>query len=204
MSCIGIVDYGKGNLNSVLNAIGSQGANGRIVNRPEDIKACSHIILPGVGAFGKAMEALRGGGWIKALEQHARVKGKPFLGICLGMQLLAQRGTEHGDHEGLGWVPGTVVRLESSAQARIPHIGWNGVEIVGSPMLFAGVESGRDYYFVHSYALRPDDESCVTGWCHHGERFAAAVQHDNIHATQFHPEKSQQCGLAILKNFIQC
>jgi glutamine amidotransferase len=171
---------------------------------PQEIKNVSHLILPGVGAFGDAMGALRSGGWIEPLNEHAITHRKPFFGICLGMQLLAEKGTEHGDHPGLGWIPGTVTRLQGSTDARVPHIGWNDVELVGTPHAYNGVETGTDFYFIHSYALRPADERCVTGWCHHGERFVASIQLGNIHATQFHPEKSQKRGLAILRNFIQC
>ena len=150
------------------------------------------------------MANLRDGGWIEVLNAEVVSAGKPFLGICLGMQLIAERGTEHGDFEGLGWVSGSVERLPGSAEARIPHIGWNDVEVVGEAPLYDGVETGKDFYFVHSYALRPADESCVTGWCHHGEKFVASVQQGNIHATQYHPEKSQKPGLRVLENFLKC
>lgn len=204
MSSICIIDYGKGNLRSVFNAVEALGAEAGIVNRPADLSRFTHAILPGVGAFGEAMAALRNDGWIDALNQHAMVEKKPFLGICLGMQLIAEKGTEHGDHEGLGWIKGTVTRLQGSQEVRIPHIGWNDVELAGSPMLYDGMQSGSDFYFVHSYALQPTDESCVTGWCHHGAKFVASIEAGNIHATQFHPEKSQKAGLHILKNFIRC
>ncbi|WAC20187.1 imidazole glycerol phosphate synthase subunit HisH [Luteolibacter sp. SL250] len=204
MSSICIIDYGKGNLRSVFNAVESLGATAAIISRPADLVRFSHAILPGVGAFGEAMAALRKDGWTDALDQHAMAGKKPFLGICLGMQLIAEKGTEHGDHEGLGWIKGTVTRLEGSKEARVPHIGWNDVELSGNPMLYAGLQSGSDFYFVHSYALQPADESCVTGWCHHGGKFVASIEAGNIHATQFHPEKSQKAGLHILENFIRC
>lgn len=203
-STICIIDYGKGNLKSVFNAVETLGSHAHIISHPQELANYSHTILPGVGAFGEAMAALRQGGWIGALNQHAMVEKKPFMGICLGMQLIAEGGTEHGDHDGLGWIKGTVTRLEGSKEARIPHIGWNDVEIVGSPLLYDGIQTGSDFYFVHSYALQPADESCVTGWCHHGGKFVASVESGNIHATQFHPEKSQKTGLHILKNFIRC
>jgi glutamine amidotransferase len=204
MSTIGIIDYGKGNLTSVFNAIEMLGAEVRVIDKAGEVAGFSHLILPGVGAFGEAMADLKGAGWVEALHAHAIEAERPFLGICLGMQLIAENGTEHGDCEGLGWIPGAVTRLVGSEEARIPHIGWNDVEVVGEPPLYDGVETGKDFYFVHSYAFRPADEACVTGWCHHGGRFVASVQRGNIHATQFHPEKSQKPGLRILENFIKC
>lgn len=204
MSSICIIDYGKGNLRSVFNAVEALGASATIINQPREVANHSHLILPGVGAFGEAMVALKEQGWTDALNEHAMVAKKPFLGICLGMQLIADRGTEHGDHQGLGWIPGTVIRLDGNKDARVPHIGWNDVEIVGKPLVYEGIETGNDFYFVHSYALRPTDEGCVSGWCHHGEKFVASIELENIHATQFHPEKSQKSGLQILKNFIRC
>ena len=204
MSSICIIDYGKGNLRSVLNAIEALGSPASVITRPDELRGHSHAILPGVGAFSQAMTALRQDGWVEALNRHAMEEKKPFLGICLGMQLIAERGMEHGEQEGLGWIKGTVSRLQGGQDVRIPHIGWNDVEITGKPLLYDGMETGGDFYFVHSYALRPDDEGCVTGWCDHGGRFVASIQSGNIHATQFHPEKSQKAGLHILKNFIRC
>lgn len=203
MSRVGIINYGMGNLRSVRNAIRAVGGNAVILDDPDSVGEASHLILPGVGAFGDAMANLTRFGWVDVMRQHAVHAGKPFLGICLGMQLLAESGTEHGLYDGLGWIPGTVTKL-SGPGVRIPHIGWNDVQVSGDSKLFSGVESGQDYYFVHSYAIRPTDQECVTGWCHHGERFAASLQTDNIFATQFHPEKSQKTGLKLLKKFIEC
>ena len=200
---VGIVNYGMGNLTSVGNAIVAVGGKAIILDSPNEITECSHLILPGVGAFGDAMRRLNDDGWREAMHQHAIEKEKPFLGICLGMQLLANTGTEHGSFEGLGWIPGRVTKLNANG-VRIPHIGWNDVELTTTTGLFTNVESGQDYYFVHSYAIRLADDSCVTGWCQYGERFAASLQVDNIFATQFHPEKSQKNGLKLLENFITC
>jgi len=203
MNNVAIVNYGMGNLTSVRNAIAAVGGNPVVVSDPSEFVEATHLILPGVGAFGDVMKNLRRRGWIDLMYRHAIEQRKPFLGICLGMQLLAETGTEHGAFEGLGWVPGQAAKLTAS-NVRVPHIGWNDVEFTGETTLLHGIDSGHDFYFVHSYALRPSDESCVTGWCYHGERFAATIQQENIFATQFHPEKSQKAGLRILKNFIEC
>jgi glutamine amidotransferase len=204
MNIVGIVNYGMGNLRSVWNAVSAVGGAPCIVNSPTDVRNVSHLILPGVGAFADAMKKLDESGWIDSLHIHAIERKKPFLGICLGMQLLAERGTEHGIAPGLGWIPGTVTRLSAIDDVRIPHIGWNGVELTGNSTLFSGIADKSDFYFVHSYAFRPLGNDCVTGWCHHGERFAASIQMNNIFGTQFHPEKSQTVGLKLLKNFIAC
>lgn len=200
---VGIINYGMGNLTSVSNAVVAAGGTAEVIHAPSDIARCSHLILPGVGAFGDAMEKLGGNGWCEEMHRHTIEQQKPFLGICLGMQLLAETGTEHGTFEGLGWIPGTVTKLDGHG-VRIPHIGWNDVELPETSGAFNNIESGQDFYFVHSYFVRPTDARCVTGWCHHGERFAASLQIDNIFATQFHPEKSQKNGLKILENFIAC
>lgn len=201
---VGILNYGMGNLTSVQNAISAVGGSAVILDEPAGIDGISHIILPGVGAFGDAMANLEKFGWVEAMHRHAIEDQKPFFGICLGLQLLAETSTEHGSFRGLGWIAGHVTRLHGNG-VRIPHVGWNDLEFASeSPALFEGIASGQDFYFVHSYAIRPTDESCVTGWCHHGERFAASIQVGNIFATQFHPEKSQKAGLKLLENFIAC
>ncbi|MCB1182656.1 imidazole glycerol phosphate synthase subunit HisH [bacterium] len=200
---IAIVDAGLGNLRSVANAVAALGAAPAIVRSPHDLAAADAIILPGVGAFGDGMRRLRAGGWVPALEQAVLGEGKPFLGICLGMQLLASRGTEHGDHAGLGWLDGTVTRLPGGDPAvRVPHVGWNDVEIAGDGGMYAGCGPAPDFYFVHSYRFEPADPAVVTGWCTHGVRFAASVARGNIRAVQFHPEKSQGAGMAVLRNFL--
>jgi imidazole glycerol-phosphate synthase subunit HisH len=204
MTSIGIVDYGMGNLRSVWNAITAVGGTPCMIDSPSQIPNVTHLILPGVGAFGEAMKRLENAGWVESMANHTQVLGKPFLGICLGMQLLAEVGYEHGTHRGLGWIKGEAILLDGNEEARIPHIGWNSVEVAKSEGLFQGVESGKDFYFVHSYVILPSDPSVVTGWCQHAGRFAASLQSNNVFATQFHPEKSQKNGLRILKNFCQC
>lgn len=198
-----IVNYGMGNLRSVANACEALGFPARIAVDPRELREADRIILPGVGAFGDAMRNLSSVGWAEALEEEVRRKGKFFLGLCLGMQLLAAKGTEFGSHDGLGWVDGTVVRIEPGNLAlRVPHMGWNNVSVVRKDGLLAGVGDSPVFYFVHSFVLRPADPSVVTGWCSYGTDFAAVLEKDNLQATQFHPEKSQKAGLAVLKNFL--
>jgi imidazole glycerol-phosphate synthase subunit HisH len=200
---IGIVNSGMGNIGSVVNALLRVGGTPRILGDPVELRDVDRVILPGVGAFADGMAKLRNGGWIPALEEAVRGEGKLFLGLCVGMQLLADRGTEHGDCAGLGWIPGVVRRLTSTDPSiRIPHIGWNDLEVVNAKGLYRGVKTQPICYFVHSYVFAPADPSVTTAYCTYGERFSASVEWKNIFATQYHPEKSQECGLAVLRNFI--
>jgi glutamine amidotransferase len=199
-----IVDYGMGNLRSVANAFAAAGCEATISRDPADLRRARRIVLPGVGAFGDGMANLRTAGWIDALDAAVRGKGTPFIGLCLGMQLLAATGTEHGHHEGLGWIPGAVVRLPSGDPSiRIPHIGWNDVRLTKRDGLFAGLGDGATFYFVHSYAFDVRDGALVSGVCTHGVDFAASLEAGNVFATQFHPEKSQRAGLQVLRNFLR-
>lgn len=203
MTDVGIMDYGMGNLRSVANAIEALGHSARILAKPEEIDTCARIILPGVGAFGDGMKNLRDRGWIPALAEAVIERGKPFIGLCLGMQLLATTGTEHGTCAGLNWIPGTVERLQpTDADCRIPHIGWNDVEVAKKDGLYRGFTKSPTFYFVHSYAFAPADSEVVSGWSDHGGRFAASLERGNIFATQYHPEKSQKDGLHVLRNFL--
>ena len=202
---IGIVNYGMGNLRSVCNALSSLGASPFIAERPEDLPAAEAVILPGVGAFGDGMNNLRAAGWIEVLEQEVRQKGNPFLGICLGMQLLATTGTEHGTHPGLGWIPGVARRIcPANPSLRLPHIGWNDVQPRRASKLFPA-QDPQVFYFLHGYVLAPEGQAgeAVTATCVYGEEFAATLEQDNILATQFHPEKSQQAGLSLLRRFLE-
>jgi imidazole glycerol-phosphate synthase subunit HisH len=200
---VGLIAYGLGNLRSVVNALGAVGADVRLVESPDDLAACERLVLPGVGAFGDGMRRLQEGGWIEPLERAVRAEGRPLLGICLGMQLLAEHGTEGGERPGLGWIGGRVEPMRSDDPAiRIPHIGWNDVRIAPGSRLFTGLEDGVSFYFVHSYALHGAD-GAVAAWCEHGEQFPAAVEHGAIWAAQFHPEKSQGAGLRVLRNFVE-
>jgi glutamine amidotransferase len=198
---LAIVDYGMGNLRSVANALAAIGARADVTRDPEELRAADGIVLPGVGAFADGMRNLREGGWVPALEEQVVEKGKPFLGLCVGLQLLATKGTEHGESDGLGWIPGVVKRIATSDALRVPHIGWNDVRFARRNGLYAGLEDSASFYFVHSYVLLPDDPAVVSGRCEYGEDFAASIEMDNIHATQYHPEKSHHAGLTVLRNF---
>lgn len=199
---IALIDAGMGNLRSVMNAFEAIGRPASLARSSEDLAEATHVVLPGVGAFGEGIAKLRAGGWPDALKREVLEGGKPFLGICLGMQLLATLGTEHGEHAGLGWVEGTVRRLKADqAGLRVPHIGWNTVKFERTDGLFAGLGAAQDFYFVHSYVLEPADASVIAGTTDHGGPFVSAVARGNVHAVQFHPEKSHRAGLAVLKNF---
>jgi len=196
-----VLDYGMSNLFSVSNALASLGVRATVTARPEELAAADRAILPGVGAFGAGMRNLRERGLDTAIRDFAR-SGRPLLGICLGMQLLATKGHEHGDHEGLGIVPGTVVRLPTKGGARVPHIGWNTMECQDGAQACRNLGPRADFYFVHSYHMQVEDEADVCGWCEHSIRFVAAVERGAVMGTQFHPEKSHRAGLTLLKNFL--
>lgn len=201
---VAIVDYQLGNLRSVSNAVASLGHEPRICQRPEEVRDANCLILPGVGAFGQGMANLRERCWVEALEDEVRCQGKPILGLCLGMQLFATSSSEHGTHDGLNWIPGHVERMPvDSREIRLPHIGWNDVQIVSGDGLYHDLGDAQAFYFVHSYAYRPDDANVISGLCAHGEEFAASIEKDNIFATQYHPEKSQTAGLKVLDNFLR-
>ena len=203
MERVAIIDCQMGNLRSVMNAFAMLGLPASVTRDPADLRRAEAIVLPGVGAFGDAMLNLRTAGWIEALEEEVRRKGKPYLGLCLGMELLAEQSTEHGHYEGLGWLPGIVDRFPSDRGLRIPHIGWNDVRFQKTDGLFAGLGESQAFYFVHSYVLTPRDPGAISGICTYGDDFAASIEFDNIAATQFHPEKSHQAGLAVLRNFVR-
>jgi glutamine amidotransferase len=199
---IAVIDYGMGNVRSVCNAIEAIGGESFVAQIPADLDNAGGIVLPGVGAFGDGMKNLRARGWDEALDQQVIELGKPFLGICLGMQLLAETGNEHGEHPGLGWLKGSVNRIPNGNGLRIPHIGWNDIELSKESSLFDGIDSGACFYFVHSFIFCPSDDSITIARCDYGSKFAAAINRDNIFATQFHPEKSQKAGLILLRNFL--
>lgn len=201
---IGVVDYGSGNLRSVLNALGHVGAAFTVVSKPEEVSGLDAIILPGVGAFGDAMANLRQTNLIPALDQAVLREGMPFLGICLGMQLIFERSLEHGENVGLGWVKGTVERIpDHGGTVRVPHMGWNTVRFQrpGAGVL-DGLGAEQDFYFVHSFRCVPADRSVILGTCEHGGEVTAMVQTGNITAFQFHPEKSLAAGLRLLENWV--
>lgn len=197
---VALVDYGAGNLRSAARALERAGARVVVTDDPAVIAGAARIMLPGVGAFAQCIGQLREKSGIEAaLNEAVNGRGVPFLGICVGMQLLASEGHEHGVHKGLGWLPGKVERLTpSDPTLKIPHMGWNRVDAVNG----ADVPSG-DAYFVHSFAFTPDDPADVQAVTDHGGRFAAIVKRGHITGVQFHPEKSQAYGLAFLSNWLK-
>lgn len=198
---IGIIDYGMGNLGSVVNMLKKIGANATLIVRPEEIKGCEKLILPGVGSFDKAMQRINSSGLRDALDLAVKINKTPILGICLGMQLLT-RGSEEGSEAGLGWVDAQTVRFPSDLQLRVPHMGWNYVS--ASPfqgMMNHNVSGDTRFYFVHSYYVKTDRSEMVSLMCNYGITFAAALESENIFGAQFHPEKSHRFGIQFLKNF---
>jgi len=201
---IAVVDYGMGNLRSVSKALESLGGSVCVTADPIKIKQCSKLVLPGVGAFGDASAELKKRLLFDSVIGHIQSE-KPFLGICLGLQLLLEASEESPEAKGLGVFNGKVIRFRSSG-VKIPHMGWNTVDFSterAHPLL-KGIESGSYFYFVHSYYAAPEDASVVAGRTQYGqENFASIVGKNNVFATQFHPEKSQEAGLRILKNFLE-
>jgi glutamine amidotransferase len=198
-----VVDYGLGNLFSVAKAFEWVGAQVKISGDPEDLKNAERIVLPGVGSFGDGMDYIRAKGLDKVLVEEVIEKQKPFLGICLGLQLLADLGFEYGKHHGLGWIPGVVRELEVERFGlKVPHIGWNDIKIMRENQLFRGLPKTADFYFVHSYQLICQDPTDVVAVTEYGEEVIAAVLRKNIFATQFHPEKSQDNGIKLIENFM--
>ena len=198
---LALIDYGAGNLHSVHNALKAAGAGDVHVTADPDIVAkADRIVLPGVGAFAHCMEALSAiDGMVAAMEQRVRVEGIPFLGICVGMQLLADAGVEHGTTRGLGWIGGTVRAIAPAADLKIPHMGWNDVvPTQGAPLIEAG-----EAYFLHSYHFDAANADDVLATTEHGGTLVAAVGRDNIMGVQFHPEKSQAYGINFLKRFLE-
>lgn len=202
MPTVCILDYGSGNVRSVSNLFAAECESVAVSNDPAMIAAATHIVLPGVGAFGAAMRKINEKIPMDAVRAALFEARKPFLGICVGMQVLADRGKEFGEHPGLGWIAGTVDRLETGLLP-LPHIGWNNIQPTGTTSpLFAGLESGADLYFLHSYAFRPADRAMVTATACYEETFCCAVQRANLHGVQFHPEKSQGAGRRVVRNFL--
>ena len=197
---IGIVDYGMGNLRSVQKAIERVGSEARVVDQPEQLDSLDKLILPGVGAFADAMAHLRQRHLVEAVCGFVE-SGKPFLGICLGLQLLFETSAEDGEHEGLGLVPGRVIPFEVPKALKVPQMGWNALAWKSDDPILAGLDEGCHVYFVHSYFAQPSDESVIATTTDYGGPFCSAIRRDNIFATQFHPEKSQRVGLKMLENF---
>lgn len=209
MSEVAIVDYGINNVRSVRNIVDYCGYDPIVTHDASAIADASHVILPGVGAFGDAMSNISARGIDEILDRHVRENGKPFLAICLGMQLLAQSSEEHADgnapHRGLGWFDADILRLQPNDPAlKIPHMGWNIVFRERNHPVLAHIRDGDlAFYFVHSFAMRCHNQSDVIGWADYGQPVTAIVAKNNIVATQFHPEKSQDSGIELVSNFLR-
>lgn len=198
-----IIDYGMGNLGSVKRAFEECGASATISDNPDDIKSASHVVFPGVGAFADGIANLKNNGWIDAIHKTVLENKIPFLGICLGMQLLADKSFEGGDLTGLGLIPGEVKRFVPAADERVPHVGWNEVCPSEGAKLFEGVPAGTDVYFVHSFHFETKNPIHVAATTPYCGRFVSAVASDHIFGVQFHPEKSAKMGFQIIKNFLK-
>jgi glutamine amidotransferase len=196
-----ILDYGSGNTRSVFNIFHSLQSNTVISNDISDIESATHIILPGVGAFGASMKKIHEQIPIEALEKEVLVKKKPFLGICVGMQVLADIGYEFGEEKGLGWVKGEVRKLEAN-NLPLPHVGWNNVVVDKVSPITKDFGDNIDFYFVHSFAFTPADKENVIAHCDYGSKFTSVIGKENIFGVQFHPEKSQRAGTLLIKNFL--
>jgi len=201
---VALVDYGAGNLHSVLNALKAVGAKVSVTADPNVVRAADRIVLPGVGSFKACALGLRAiPGMVEALRERVELGGAPFLGICVGMQLLATRGLEHGTTSGLGWIPGEVRLIQPHDRAiKVPHMGWNDVAVMPHARGGAVIEAG-EAYFLHSYHFVAEDPHHVAALTDHGEGLVAAVARANICGVQFHPEKSQAYGLATLERFME-
>lgn len=199
---IAIVDYQMGNLRSVQKGFERVGHAAAITADPKVLEQADHVVLPGVGAFADAIAEIRRRELIEPIRT-AIESGKPFLGICLGLQMLFDVGYEDGVHEGLGVIPGEVRRFDVPAEYKVPHMGWNHVKQRRPAPIFNGIADNAHFYFVHSYYVVPQDESVIAGEASYPEPFCAAIWRDNLFATQFHPEKSQRVGLQMLKNFAE-
>ena len=199
---IAIIDYEMGNLRSVQKAFERVGHSAVITSDPAVLADADRIVLPGVGAFCDAIAALRERKLAEPIR-GAIEQGKPFLGICLGLQMLFEKGFEDGEHEGLGILPGEVVRFDVPPSFKVPHMGWNQVRIRRRPPILKGIDDGARFYFVHSYYVVPRDASVIATETEYSVPFCSSVWRDNLFATQFHPEKSQTAGLQLLKNFAE-
>ena len=197
-----IVDYGMGNIRSVGNALSYLGCKVEVTDRLEVLKSADVVVLPGVGAFGEAMDNLRRLNLVDEMSRQVMELKKPFLGICLGMQLIAESSLEKGEHHGLGWVSGQVVPLSVNSNLRVPHMGWNEISLRQDDNLLDGFQRGMNFYFVHSYWFQCNNRTDVHSTVDYGGEFTATVRRDNIFATQFHPERSHHNGIRLLKNYL--
>lgn len=196
---VAVIDYGMGNLRSVVNAFNFLGIQSRVASSIEELGTADAYVLPGVGAFGPAMSNLRKLGLDGFLKERVIEDKAPFLGLCLGMQILAERSSELGEYKGLGWFEGSVSRIPKSRGLHVPHVGWSSVRFNPDNPFFTGISESGAFYFDHSYMLPPSEHT--TSIVEYGEQISASIQRENIFATQFHPEKSQRNGLKLLHNF---
>jgi imidazole glycerol-phosphate synthase subunit HisH len=201
---IAIIDYGMSNLGSISRAVEECGGDNVIItSNPDDVKTCDRMILPGVGSFSDGMENLQAGGWVEIIREEVIKNKIPILGICLGMQLLATTGYEGGKSNGLDLIQGSVHLMESTSKTeKIPHVGWNEVHQITNNALLENIESGHDFYFVHSYRFIPENESDIIGLTDYCGKVVSVVNRDNVFGTQFHPEKSIPHGFSIIENFL--
>lgn len=202
MTRVCILDYGSGNVKSVFNLLNSINANVAVSNDVAAIRAATHLVLPGVGAFGASMRKVVERVPLDVLRHEVVDSGKPFLGICVGMQILADKGIEFGEHSGLGWIGGVVDRLDAQPHP-LPHIGWNSIRIVRDSPLLRSFEPDPDFYFLHSYVVKPTHGTDVLAEAEYGQTFCAIVGRANIFGVQFHPEKSQKAGRLLFENFLR-
>ena len=200
---VAIVDYGLGNLRSVEGAVERLGKHAVVTSDPNTLARAVRLILPGVGAFGDGMRNLRERGLVEPLNRLVVDEHRPVLGICLGAQLMARESDEFGSHEGLGWIKGSVRKIQpDDASLRVPHVGWNALVPVSESRLFEGLPEEPLFYFVHSFHIACDEPGLVRGEVEYGGRMTAVFERDNVYGTQFHPEKSQLAGLTLLGNFL--
>ena len=197
-----IIDYGMGNLRSVQKGFEKVGFEATLTRNKKEIGRASAIVLPGVGAFRDCMENLERYGLIESLLQSIE-KGKPYLGICLGLQILFSKSEEFGSHKGLNLIKGNVVKFKADPEHKVPHMGWNTIEKEKEVPLLQGVESGDFFYFVHSFYVVPEESQWISTFTTYGRTFVSSIWKENLFATQFHPEKSQGKGLRILENFVK-
>jgi glutamine amidotransferase len=211
MQTVALIDYGSGNLRSAEKALWEVARRAHAPYRiettadPQVVASADRIVLPGVGAFAACMDAVEArDGVVEAMTEAVKARGAPFLGVCVGMQLLATSGLEFGAHAGLGWIPGQVRRLEpADPHAKVPHMGWNALDPVQRHPLLEGAPSDTHMYFTHSFAFYPDDPADIIATTDHSGRFVSAVARDNVAGVQFHPEKSQAAGLALIERFLE-
>lgn len=201
---VALINYGMGNLGSVRRALEELKAEVVVAKHPAMLAEANRLVLPGVGAFGEGMARLRAGGWIEGLRREVMDGGKPMLGICLGMQMLASVSEENGVHEGLSFIAGRVRRLDKlGCSLRIPHVGWNEVNYERGALLFDHIPQATDFYFVHSYVFEAEQAADVAATTSYGVTLTAAVASRHVFGTQFHPEKSSKAGRQVLRNFLE-